>query len=92
MRIAVKFQAQLKQAAGTACEQIDIEPPCSVRQLVLQLTERHGRGLQQFLLDPSGRVQATVLLFVGDEQVRSEDRVALQDGDVVTVLSPMAGG
>jgi molybdopterin/thiamine biosynthesis adenylyltransferase len=34
----------------------------------------------------------TVLLFVGDEQVGPGERVVLRDGDVVTVLLPVAGG
>ena len=31
------------------------------------------------------------LVFVRDEQVEHADRVQLKDGDVVTVLSPIAG-
>jgi len=42
-------------------------------------------------LDACGGVQPAILLFVGDEQVGPET-VPLRDGDVVTVLTPMAGG
>jgi molybdopterin converting factor small subunit len=84
--------AQARQAAGRADEQVDIDRPCSVQDLIVGLASRHGDPLRRLLLDDRGSVQPALLLFVGDEQVDPAGAVPLRDGDVVTVLSPMAGG
>ena len=92
MRVAVKYLAQLKQAAGCASEAVELDGACSLPELVGRLAERHGEPLRGLLLDPAGRPHDALLVFVGDEQVRWEAARALRDGDLVTVLAPMAGG
>jgi molybdopterin converting factor small subunit len=91
MRIEVRYLAQLRAAAGQAMEVIAVDPPCTAGELVTRLAEKHGSPLRSLLLDEKGNVQQPLLLFVGDEQVDSPAR-PLRDGDVVTILSPMAGG
>jgi molybdopterin converting factor small subunit len=91
MKVTVKYMAQIKQAAGVGSEQVELDQPCSVQELVAGLAERRGQPLRKLLLDERGGVQPTVLLFVGDSQVEG-DRLQLKDGDVVTLLSPIAGG
>ena len=91
MKVAVRYMAQLRQAAGAACEQVELDRPCSVGELLTRLADRHGGPFRDLLLDAGGRVRPAVLLFVGDEQV-GPGRAGLGDGDVVTVLTPMAGG
>ena len=92
VKIAVHYRAQVRQAANAACEQVEVEEPCSVLELLARLADRHGEPLRKLLLDPDGRPQPTVLIFVGDQQVGPGERAELREGDVVTVLSPMAGG
>ena len=85
MRITVRYMAQVKRAAGVAAEQVELPDSCLLRDLLARLAERHGEPLRQ-LLGPA------LLIFVGDEQANPGEAVALKDGDVVTVLAPMAGG
>jgi sulfur-carrier protein len=92
IRISVRYMAQLKQATGAACEEIALPSPCPVRELLLALANRHGAPLRRLLLDGDGSLQPTILVFVGDEQVSANDGVTLNNGDVVTLLSPIAGG
>ena len=91
IRVRVRYLAQLKQAAGTPGEAVELPAPCPVRDLLLLLAARHGEPLQKLLLAPDGSPQPTILVFVGDEQVAS-DGPSLKDGDDVTLLSPIAGG
>ena len=91
MRVAVKYLAQVRHAAGCASEAVELEGG-SLRDLVLRLAERHGEPLRLLLLGSAGAPHDSLLLFVGEEQVRWEAARALRDGDVVTVLAPMAGG
>jgi molybdopterin converting factor small subunit len=92
MKITIHYMAQLKQAAGTPAEQVILDAPCTVGELVRRLAEQHGEPLRRLLLDGQGGLQPTNLFFIGDEQVQPSDCAALKDGDVVTVLSPIAGG
>ena len=91
MKIAVRYMAQLRRAAGAAAEEVELEPPCSAAELLKRIAERRGGSFRDLLLDADGGVQQAVLLFIGDEQARPAT-APLRDGDVVTVLTPMAGG
>jgi molybdopterin converting factor small subunit len=90
MQVTILYMAQLKQAAGTAAEQVQLDAPCSVLDLVRRVAHQHGDPLRRLLLDGSGAIQPTNLFFVGDEQVPAT--ALLTDGQVVTILSPIAGG
>jgi molybdopterin synthase catalytic subunit len=88
MKVRVRYLTQLKQAAGTGAEEIELPGPCVVEQLLAHLAERHA-PLRRLLLS-GGRPQPTILVFVGDEQVAPS--AALGEGAEVTLLSPVAGG
>ena len=91
MKVAVRYMAQLRQAAGRAGEQVELDQPCTAAELLKRMADRYGRPFRDLVLDAHDRLRPAVLLFVGDEQVRPET-TALRDGDVLTVLTPMAGG
>jgi molybdopterin converting factor small subunit len=91
MTVQVRYVAQVRHAAGVGSEDVEVDGPCSVQELVARRA-REREALGKVLLGPDGGLQPTILLFLGEEQVgRGEDR-PLRDGDVVTVLAPMAGG
>ncbi len=90
MKIAVRYMAQLRQAAGVAAEEIELDSPASLADLVRLLVQRHA-DLGRLLLTGGGAPQPTLLVFVGDEQA-DVGRSTLADGDAVTLLSPIAGG
>jgi molybdopterin converting factor small subunit len=92
MRVAVRYLAQLRQAAGVAAEEVDVAEACLVRDLLARLGERHGEAVGRLLLDAAGALQPTILVFVGDVQVDPADAAPLREGDVVTILTPIAGG
>ena len=91
MKVAVRYMAQLRRTAGSAAEEVELAQSCSAAELVQRIAERRGGTFRNLLLDGGGNVQQAVLLFVGDQQVGPES-APLHDGDVVTVLTPMAGG
>lgn len=91
MKVAVRYMAQLRRAAAVSSEEVELDQPCSATELLKRLAEQHGLPFRALLLDADGAVRPAILLFVGDEQVSSQTR-PLQDGDVLTVLTPMAGG
>jgi molybdopterin converting factor small subunit len=91
VKVAIHYLAQVRRAAGRASEALDLGSGCSVQELVRYVVDRHGEALRRLLLRGEA-LHESILLFVGEEQVRWETPVALKEGDVVTVLAPMAGG
>jgi len=92
MKVTVEYTAQVKRAAGISAEEFEFDATCSVRDLVTRVAAEHGDPLRGLLLDADGEVQPSLLLFVGDNQVRPGDPAPLNDRDVVTILSPISGG
>ncbi len=90
MQIKVEYHAQVKSAAGIAAEEIAIAPSSDVSAVLSQLAQTHGEALRSMLFTSDGRPHPAILLFVGDEQARP-DR-SLREGDVLTIMSPVAGG
>jgi len=92
MTVTVRYMAQLRTAAGVAGEAIDLDGPCTASDLASDLATRHGDALRRLLLGADGQLSPGVLVFVGDVQVGQGENISLKDGDVVTLLSPVAGG
>jgi molybdopterin converting factor small subunit len=92
MRVTVRYAAQAREAAGTAEEQLELEGAGTVGQLVAQVARAHGDPLRRFLVRDDGAPHPSVLVVVGDEQVRVDDPRPLRDGDVVSLWTPISGG
>jgi molybdopterin converting factor small subunit len=92
MQITVEYAAQIKRAAGKASESFNFHAPCSVQVVLRKVAERHGDPLETLLFDVDRRLHPSILLFVGDAQVRWDQSIELKDRDVLTILSPISGG
>jgi len=92
MNVEIQFFAQLGQAAGTSAMSVELEPPCTAQELVARLAAEHGKPFSQLVLDESGALHPTVLLFVGQDQIAWHEPAELRHRDTVLLLSPIAGG
>ena len=92
MQVTVEYAAQLKRAAGIGSETVEMQAGQSLRELLREVAGRHDGALQGLLFDDQGALQPSILVFVGDEQLRGELNRELRDRDVVTFLSPISGG
>ncbi len=92
MKVTVEYAAQVKQAAGIGSETVQLDDGSSVEELVSRVADLHGETMKQVILDGQGRLHPSILLFVGDDQVRGDAPVTLHESDVVTLLSPVSGG
>lgn len=90
MHVTVNYLAQVKRAAGVSGERVAIPANCTLAQLILQLACQHEAAFRAMVLDFTGQPQTALLYAVGDSQADLSH--ALSDGDVVTILAPMAGG
>jgi molybdopterin converting factor small subunit len=92
MKVSVRYMAQLRSAAGVAAETVDLDGPCTASELAARLAAGHGDALRRLLLGADGRLSPIILVFLGDSQVGPGEPLPLKDGDVITLLSPVAGG
>ena len=92
MVVTVEYTAQLKRASGKAREEIELDDSSTLTDLVNTIADRHGEELSRMLKSADGTPQATVIPFIGDDQVRWDASAALADGVTVTLLSPISGG
>ncbi|MEX0704821.1 MAG: MoaD/ThiS family protein [Planctomycetales bacterium] len=92
MHVTLEYAAQIKRAAGVASETFDLPEGGTVHDLLRRAAEAHGDGLRRLLFDAEGRMHPSLLVFVGDVQVRGSDAATLSPGDRITVLPPISGG
>ena len=94
MNIKVRFEAQLRQAAGTDIADIDLDEPNSVANVFSVVSEKFGKDVSSRLLDQDGNPQRSLLVFVNDQPVANDcfNDGSLSEGDVISILPPIAGG
>ena len=92
MKVTVKYSAQARLAAGVGSEDFQFPGPAAIRDLVVRAAEGHGDPLRGLLLAADGSPHPSLLIFVGDEQVRPDAPRELRPDDVVTLMPPIAGG
>ncbi|MFB3789277.1 MAG: MoaD/ThiS family protein [bacterium] len=92
MKITVEYSAFLKHHLGRSSETVETGDAWTVQDLLRDLAARHGEPFRSTLLDANQQLRPMMLLAVDGAQVDWNIPVALRDGNVVTVLSPIAGG
>jgi len=92
MRITVCYTGQARSVTGVPSEELSLNTAATLETAVKHVCAKHGENLRLLLLDASGTVQPTLLLFVNDEQVVRGETPALQEGDEVLIMVPISGG
>ncbi|MBX9681177.1 MAG: MoaD/ThiS family protein [Gemmataceae bacterium] len=90
MQVVVEYLAQIKRAAGTPREMVELPSASTLGQLLAMLGDRHDAAFRDMLLDSQGKPRRMLLFFVAEQSVDASH--TLKDGDVVSILAPMAGG
>ena len=92
MRITVKYSAQARIATGRGSEEIDLEEPTTVHDLVIRLARQHGTAFRRLALDANGCPHPSLLVAIGDDQVRPGDHRRVAQGEIITIITPISGG
>lgn len=92
MKIEVNFTAQLKKEAGCAMDLIELEDGKLLMELVQILRRRYSEGFDKILFEDNQEYRPSSLLVLNGMQVLPSEVTPLKDGDVVTIMSPIAGG
>lgn len=92
MKITVKFEAQLRRAAGFATAVFDVGETPTAAQIVEHVGESAAEPLRRLLLDDAAAVWPTLMVFFEDEHVPLASTRTLNGEAVVTITSPISGG
>jgi molybdopterin converting factor small subunit len=92
MKVTVKYSAQARLATGVGSEEVELDEPTTVHDLVIRLARQHGSAFRRLTLDASGCPHPSLLVAIGDDQVRPGDHRRLASGEVVTIIPPISGG
>ncbi|MBT3293984.1 MAG: MoaD/ThiS family protein [Verrucomicrobia bacterium] len=90
MTIRVEYMSQLRVRTDCHEEAFAVAPGTDLAGLLRAIAEKHGDTVRELLLDEAGEPTATVLCFVASEQV--DRNHILNEGDVVTLMTPISGG
>jgi molybdopterin converting factor small subunit len=92
MNITVRFEAQVRRAAGATSTSLDVDNGATVSELLQKLADGSTEPVRHILLDDRGRVRSTVLIFLNDEHHPLTSDRRLTATDSVTISSPISGG
>lgn len=81
MKVTVTYCGPARSLAQTSRESVELLPFATLGDLLNTLSQRHGDTM------PS-----SILIFIGDEQVAAASPVPLNEGDQITLVSPISGG
>ena len=91
MKVTVEYAAQVKKATGKGGEDVELPDGSSLQELVHTIATQYSDEVSRVLLNETGQLHPSILVFVDDEQLRDSDAL-LADGQRVTFLSPISGG
>jgi molybdopterin converting factor small subunit len=86
VNVTVRYAGQARDVAGLASETAEA---ATLAELLRGLAERRP-SLKPLLLRDDGSPRPSLVLAIGDAQARPD--ASLKEGDVVTILTPIAGG
>ena len=67
--------------------------PTNMDLLVETVSSAVDAGLADMLFDENGHPRPSILVFKGEDQVRWDDTtIRVEDGETITLLSPVSGG
>ncbi len=91
-RVILKYLAPICDIAGTYHEQVTVDEGTTFVQLAEQLAARYGPAFHRLFFDKStGQFRPMFIVNLNGQPLDTFD-VALDDGDTITLIPPIAGG
>lgn len=92
MKIKVKYTAQLKKAIGTGEELLEVQGGLVIAQLLDILFEKNREAFTAIVFNERGEFMNATLLVLNGKQIAYTSKEVLDNNDIVTLMSPIAGG
>ena len=92
MTITIEFNGQLRQLTQATSIERALNDGATVADALKTLRDEYDDTFRSILYDDTGEVSTTTLILLKDEPVTRDPWPVLSDGDVITILPPIAGG
>lgn len=92
MNVTIQFNTQLRGIAGTDEVSLDVPESSTVQDIVRSVVREQGDDLYSRLFNSSEELQPTVLLVHRNRRLEWNKPSPAEDGDVIRLMLPMAGG
>ncbi len=89
--IQMKLWGQLKKAAGSETIPLNTEG-LTLEDIVKDLAKSQNAELAKLLLNEDGSCRHSILGFENDVQIEWDKELNIKDGDIISLMSPIAGG
>lgn len=90
--IKLRFTAQLKDVAGVGTDMLIINEQTGLKDVLLQIAGQYGKEFTSILFDEDNNYRNSNLIVVNQTQVNFDDDIILNQGDEITLMSPISGG
>lgn len=88
--VVVRLYGPLRQAAR--CRELVLSSSAGSVGAALRGVAAQGELAAEMLFDREGRLRRSLIVLVNDEPAALREEALLRPGDVVSVLTPLAGG
>lgn len=94
MKVKVLLFAALKDLVGKGRLHLTFDRELTLKDLMINLSERYGKKFYNYLFDEYGRFRGYVRFFINEEPIKTSEigQIKLKDGDVVALIPPVSGG
>lgn len=92
MTITIEFHGQLRQLTQATSIHRDVTEGADVSTVLKTLRDEYDDNFRSILFNDAGEISSTTLILFSDEPVERDPWPTLSDGDVITILPPIAGG
>ena len=92
MKITIEYNGQLRHVAQKESDTIEVANGTPIPEIIAQAAAAYDDSFRIILFDGDGQLLPSALVLFRDEPVDREQWPPLNDGDVITLLPPIAGG
>ena len=93
MIITINFRTQIRSAAGTDSIQVELSDKAVFNELIDTVKNKALNNLNEMLFTDDHNLSRSLLFTLNNtHQIRQEDNITLNNGDVITIIAPISGG
>ena len=92
MKVTLRYTSQLAAAVGRSEESLELPDGTFLIDLLENLADAHGPEFAKFVMSAEGVPVRTLVVAVNGSQVDLKEKIALEAGSEVILITPMSGG
>jgi MoaD family protein len=94
IRIEVRFYAFLREITGKHSESIILEGGSTIIDALKLIIDKYGERMRRCILDDEGQIRKSITIAINAQKIDRAriEGYELNDGDVLVIIPPTAGG